>query len=181
MERVGKTLANFKGEFLEYDKNNNSSFWKQYMRLRVKIDVRKQLKQNTREKNKGGEWCMVNFKYEKLSMFCFVCGILGHSEQRCEVRFAMAEDDGSRGWSNDIRVDNMRINGGSQISKWLKEENSHGGAAAEKCVEYPSVTQAREFHTIAGEGGFHQGRERAESSIINALNFVHQEALLQND
>ncbi|MCI57676.1 DUF4283 domain protein, partial [Trifolium medium] len=39
-EKVGKKLANYIGSFLEYDKNNNSSFWMQYMRVRVKVDVR---------------------------------------------------------------------------------------------------------------------------------------------
>ncbi|XP_058784806.1 uncharacterized protein At4g02000-like [Vicia villosa] len=85
LEKVGKTIANYIGTFVEYDKNNNSSFWRQYMRLRVKFDIRQPLKKNTRVKNKGGEWCTVIFKYENLSLFCFVCGILGHSEQRCEV------------------------------------------------------------------------------------------------
>ncbi|XP_058782355.1 uncharacterized protein At4g02000-like [Vicia villosa] len=120
LEKVGRTMANYIGSFVEYDKNNNSSFWRQYIRIRVKIDVRKPLKQNTKVKNRGGEWCVVNFKYEKLSIFCYVCGILGHTEQRCEVRFDMAEDDGVRGWSNDIRAETRRNN--SSSSKWLRQE-----------------------------------------------------------
>ncbi|XP_058732855.1 uncharacterized protein At4g02000-like [Vicia villosa] len=120
MEKVGRTMANFIGSFVEYDKNNNTSFWRQYMRLRVRIDVRQPLKQQTRVKNKGGKWCIVKFKYEKLSLFCFVCGILGHSENKCEIRFSMEEDDGSRGWSNDLRAD-LRRSGGGSSSKWLKE------------------------------------------------------------
>ncbi|MCI34941.1 DUF4283 domain protein, partial [Trifolium medium] len=34
LEKVGRKLANYIGEFVEYDKNNNTSFWRQYMRLR---------------------------------------------------------------------------------------------------------------------------------------------------
>ncbi|XP_058772586.1 uncharacterized protein At4g02000-like [Vicia villosa] len=97
LEKLSKTIANFIGTFVEYDKNNNSSFWRQYMRLRVKVDVRQPLKKNTRVKNKGGEWCTFIFKYENLGLFYFVCGVLGHSEQRCEVRFAVDEDNGSWG------------------------------------------------------------------------------------
>ncbi|CAK8568524.1 unnamed protein product [Lathyrus sativus] len=125
LERVGITMANFIGSFVEYDKNNNSSFWRQHMRLRVKIDVWKPLKKQTRVKNKGGEWCTVSFKYERLGIFCFVCGILGHTEQRCEVRFAMTKDNGVREWSNELRAENRRINGG-QSSKWLKSEKEGG-------------------------------------------------------
>ncbi|CAI8611182.1 unnamed protein product [Vicia faba] len=50
MEKVGKTMENFIGAFMEYNKNNNTS----YMRIRVKIDVRQQLKRQMRIKNKGG-------------------------------------------------------------------------------------------------------------------------------
>lgn len=36
-ETVGKGLGDFIGEFLEYDTNNSSNFWRQYMRIRVLI------------------------------------------------------------------------------------------------------------------------------------------------
>jgi hypothetical protein len=41
LEKVRKGPANYIGEFLEYDKNNNTSFYIQYMRVKVRIDVRK--------------------------------------------------------------------------------------------------------------------------------------------
>jgi hypothetical protein len=99
-EKNGIQLANYIGSFVEYDKNNNTSFWRQYMRLRVKVDVRQPLKKNTKVKNKEGEWCTVNFKYENLRIFCFVCGIMGHAENKCEVCFSMEHDDGTRQWSS---------------------------------------------------------------------------------
>lgn len=30
----------------------------------------------------------MNFKYEKLGTFCFVCGVLGHTKNKCEVRLS---------------------------------------------------------------------------------------------
>ncbi|PNX65080.1 hypothetical protein L195_g054353, partial [Trifolium pratense] len=104
-EKFGVQLANYIGEFVEYDKNNNSSFWRQYMRIRVKIDVRQPLKKDTKVKNREGGWSIINFKYEKLGAFCFVCGILGHTENRCVVRYAMEQDDGRREWSAEIRAE----------------------------------------------------------------------------
>jgi hypothetical protein len=44
LEKVGKGLANYIGEFLEYDKNNNTSLWRNYMRVKVRFDVRKPLR-----------------------------------------------------------------------------------------------------------------------------------------
>jgi hypothetical protein len=125
-EKVGTTLANYIGAFLEYDKNNNSSFWRQYMRIRVKINVQAPLKKDTKVMDKEGKWCTVKFKYEKLGIFCFVCGVMGHTENKCEVRFAMEVDDGTRQWSADIRADSRR-QGGRLTSRWLKEER--GGVA----------------------------------------------------
>jgi 14-3-3 protein epsilon len=84
-EKNGIQLAHYIGSFVEYDKNNNSSFWRQYMRLRVIVDVRQPLKKNTKVKNKEREWCTVDFKYEKYEIFGFVCGIMGHAENKCEV------------------------------------------------------------------------------------------------
>ncbi|XP_058752391.1 uncharacterized protein LOC131625555 [Vicia villosa] len=53
IERLGRAMENFIGEFVEYDKNNNTSFWREYMRIRVKIDVRVSLKKQTKVKSKG--------------------------------------------------------------------------------------------------------------------------------
>ncbi|MCH80177.1 hypothetical protein A2U01_0000940 [Trifolium medium] len=133
-EKVGSSLGNFIGSFMEYDKNNNSSFWRQYMRLRIKIDVRLPLKKDTKVKDRNGEWCTVKFKYEKLGIFCFVCGIMGHTENRCEIRFAMSNDDGQREWSSELRADTRRM-AGRPVSRWLKEEtggghSSRGGGAS---------------------------------------------------
>lgn len=131
--------------------------------LRVKLDVRQPLKQQAKVKNKGGEWCMVNFKYEKLGLFCFFCGLLGHSEQKYEVRFAMAEEDGVQGWSNNIR-EYLRRNGGGVSSRWLKNENpgeiDHG-----KVIEIP---HAREMHNPnMASGDVTRGEENTEDIAIS--------------
>jgi 14-3-3 protein epsilon len=130
-EKVGKKLANYIGSFVEYDKNNNTSIWRQYMRLRVRVDVHQPLKKESKVKNQGGEWCIIKFKYERLGVFCFACGIMGHAKNKCEVRFAKEIDDGVREWSNELRAEPRRCSG-RQTSRWLKEEgggsgNSNGG------------------------------------------------------
>ncbi|GAU45872.1 hypothetical protein TSUD_240840 [Trifolium subterraneum] len=76
---------------------------------------------DSKVKNKGGEWSTVNFKYEKLRVFCFVCGITGHAENKCQVRFSMERDDGTREWSKELRAEPRR-RGSRPTSWWLKEE-----------------------------------------------------------
>lgn len=43
-EPVGKQLGDFFGEFLEYDHKNNTSIWRESMRIKIKLDTRKPLK-----------------------------------------------------------------------------------------------------------------------------------------
>jgi hypothetical protein len=145
-EKYGISLANYIGSFVEYDKNNNSSFWRQYMRLRVRIDVRLPLKKETKVKDKEGRWCTVKFKYEKLGIFCFVCGVMGNAENKCEVRFSMEQDDGVRGWSSEIRAENRR-QGGRLTSRWLREDGGgqseiRGGEGSRQPQTPVSSTQA---------------------------------------
>jgi hypothetical protein len=69
LEKVGKGLANYIGEFLEYDKNNNTSFWRNYMRVKVRFDVRKPLRVEKKISVTGGGGGFVKFKYEDLVFF----------------------------------------------------------------------------------------------------------------
>jgi hypothetical protein len=54
-EKVRMGLANYIGD----DGNNNSSFWREYMRLKVRFDIRKPLKIGKKIKANGGEWYVV--------------------------------------------------------------------------------------------------------------------------
>lgn len=38
-------------------------------------------------KKSAKEWCWVNFKYESIPTFCFICGMIGHGERFCEKVF----------------------------------------------------------------------------------------------
>lgn len=52
-------------------------------------------------------------------MFCFVCGIIGHTDQHCKKLLEMGEDDGVRGWGPELRVENRRQGGGGS-NRWLR-------------------------------------------------------------
>jgi 14-3-3 protein epsilon len=163
-ERVGNTLANYIGSFVEYDKNNKGSFWREYMRIRVRVDIRQPLKKDSRVKNQGGNWCIVNFKYEKLGVFCFVCGLIGNGENRCAVRFVVTEDDGSRAWSKELKAESRRWSD-RQTSRWLTEEDGS--------------------RTVHGEGqnlGFsgEQANNTCHTTSAEASNSSHQTAIPQS-
>lgn len=130
---VGMYLGNYIGQFLEYDKNNNNMLWRRYMRIRVLVDVRIPLKRSRKVTLQGGDWNVVNFRYERLGTFCFRCGLIGNIDSFCDLRFIVAVDDGVRGWGAELRADTRRQTGGGTTSRPTDEgtrvsEDRSGGA-----------------------------------------------------
>lgn len=66
----------------------------------------------------------MNFKYERLGKFCFVCGIVGHTERECNVLYAHPDKEVERAYGTWLRAQNR---GGKQGvgSRWLR--NADGG------------------------------------------------------
>lgn len=93
-EAMGKQLGDFFGEFLEYDNKNNTSSWREFMRIRVRLDVRKPLKRKKKIMKKSGVEVMVSCKYERLGEFCFTCGMLTHTDHYCR-KFLSKTGEGS--------------------------------------------------------------------------------------
>lgn len=87
-ERILQSIGNYVGTFVKTDPLNSKGTWKIYVRVRVTMDIRKPLKRRMKIKREGGDWSWVNFKYERLSTFCFVCGLMDHSDRDCEIVYA---------------------------------------------------------------------------------------------
>lgn len=113
-EAVGKQLGNFFGSFLEYDSNNNSSILREFMRLKIRLDVRKPLKRKKKICKRDKTEVIVHCKYERLGDFCFTCGLLTHTERFCKKKF---EGDGlivSKEWGAWLRAPSRRNGGGGR-------------------------------------------------------------------
>lgn len=67
-----------------------------YLSIRVNMDLGQPLKRRMKIKREGGDWSWVNFKYERLSTFCFVCDMVGHSVRDCNIVYANPEKDFAR-------------------------------------------------------------------------------------
>lgn len=120
-ESIGRQLGNFFGSFVRYDPNNNSSIWREFMRVKIKVDVRLPLKRRKKICSKNRKESIVNCKYEKLADFCFVCGMLSHTERFCKKRIEGGGDSVTRDWGSWLRAPPRR--GAAQgRSKWLREE-----------------------------------------------------------
>jgi hypothetical protein len=60
------------------------------------------------------------FKYEKLGVFCYLCGVVGHTDKSCPKLFDMEHDDGTRGWGENIRPLIKRM-GTAATNKYLQD------------------------------------------------------------
>lgn len=118
---VGKQLGNFFGEFLMYDQKNDSSLWREYMRIKIKLDTRKPLKRKKKIMCKNGKEFTVNCKYERLGDFCFVCGMISHTERFCKRFLTNRNDELNREWGTWLRAPQRRV-AGQNTSKWLRED-----------------------------------------------------------
>ena len=81
---VGKELGNSLGNFIEYDRRTGHSDQAKFMRIRVDLQLDKPLRRGGKVASVDGERFWVSFKYEKLPVFCFFCGRLGHDERHCQ-------------------------------------------------------------------------------------------------
>ncbi|KAL2898306.1 hypothetical protein RDABS01_040088, partial [Bienertia sinuspersici] len=77
-------LANKIGNFVCIDKSSDMEI-ECSLRMRIIVDIQKPLKDEVKLRIRGGEHITVQVKYERLPLFCFICGKLGHGDRECDV------------------------------------------------------------------------------------------------
>lgn len=82
-EPVARALGNFVGYFEEYDAKRAVLGAVPFLHMRVKVDIQVPLKRKKKIQLGLGESIFVSFRYDKLTLFCFLCGCLGHSDSFC--------------------------------------------------------------------------------------------------
>lgn len=70
-EALGRQIGDFIGRFLEYNCSNLAKGVCNHLRIRVQMDVRRPLRKKKKVMFDSGIYSFVNFKYERLSLFCF--------------------------------------------------------------------------------------------------------------
>ncbi|KAH9697145.1 CCHC-type domain-containing protein [Citrus sinensis] len=118
-EKILKDIGNYIGTFLESDAHKLMGVWRNYMRIRVSIDVRKPLKRRMKMKKAGGDWIWVDFKYERLNIFCFICGLLGHTEKQCPKLYDCPPGEIVKCYGHWLKAPNRR-NAMNSGERWLR-------------------------------------------------------------
>lgn len=79
----------------------------------------------------NGKTTQVDFKYERLHMFYFICGKHGHSERFCEIPYNNNQVDSPRGWGTFSKAFDRR----NQVvtgNRWLHHEAGRSGQVEEE-------------------------------------------------
>ena len=80
---VGNYIANEIGIPLLVDDPKSGLAWGTFLRIRVDVNITKPLMRGKMIQIEGMEKGWVYFKYERLPIYCYQCGILGHQEREC--------------------------------------------------------------------------------------------------
>lgn len=108
---------------MEYDSKILIRGVRTFLRIRVQLYVRRPLKQ--KKIMLAFEYCTyVIFKYERLIIFCFFCGCLGHNDSFCQIRMIKWEEPVEMSWDLSLQSQFKRV--AAMNSVWLIEEEDRG-------------------------------------------------------
>uniref|UniRef100_A0A199U9H5 Zinc knuckle CX2CX4HX4C domain-containing protein n=1 Tax=Manihot esculenta TaxID=3983 RepID=A0A199U9H5_MANES len=72
-QTIARTVGEYMESFVSSNEKNFTGFWKEYMRVRRKMQLSK----------RGVDWFWADFKYERFPTFCYFCGVIGHTDRFC--------------------------------------------------------------------------------------------------
>lgn len=125
VESILRSIGDFIGKFIQDDSRDDVSSSRNYLRIKVALDVQQPIKRRMKIKRSGGEWLWIQFKYERLPQFCFFCGILGHADKFCAKLFECSEVPQERPYDSSLRAQVGRSQ--PQIgAPWLRNYQYHG-------------------------------------------------------
>lgn len=101
-------IGNSIGLFQKADITSTSHKWKKFLRIKVDINILFPLKSSVMLHCHGRSDVPVEIRYERLTDFCFKCGLLGHKIQNCLEAFS------------DMVMDSST----HLFGPWLKAENT---------------------------------------------------------
>lgn len=131
-ESLAVQMGNFVGKFLDFDRQAVQLGFTGVLRVRVAVDIRKLLRRKKKILLPSGMSHFIQFAYEKLTLFCFICGKLGHGEGFCPLRILQDNQDFVFGWDLSLRAPGRRAT--VPVSKWLREDGG-GGLNKESIME----------------------------------------------
>uniref|UniRef100_A0A803PCL7 Uncharacterized protein n=1 Tax=Cannabis sativa TaxID=3483 RepID=A0A803PCL7_CANSA len=119
-ERTLQRIGNYIGKYIKFDENNFSGVWREYFKIRVTINLDQPLKHRMKIRRLDrSDWFWVNFKYEHAPTFCFICGVIGHTDRTFPKIFDTPEGEIVKPYGSFMRATVQRSNKLIR-SQWLR-------------------------------------------------------------
>ncbi|KAJ8898827.1 hypothetical protein K2173_007252 [Erythroxylum novogranatense] len=152
LHRVGENedplqLGNTLGKFIAYDTKAITMGFRSYMRIRVRLDVREPLLRRKKVLTRQRKEVYVQFKYEKLPLFCYLCGRVGHGESFCPIRFAQGTQELELEWGPDLKATPQRP---PARNRWLRDRGDPIPTSLGAKWKFSEKLEAISKSTIAG-------------------------------
>lgn len=147
-QRVVTDNGSYIGSFVESDQNSFIRVWRDYICVRVTITIDKPLKRRMKFKKSETNWCWVNFKYEDVPTFCFICGLIGHSKKYYERIFEVPKTQIERPYRSWMCAE-LKEGNHTMGSKWLRQ----GGSTHPLSSLVNAYKDYKEFVTKFNEDG----------------------------
>ena len=126
--QVAKLIGGHLGEVEEVEWKKKRDDVNFFMRVRVALPISKPLRRGGFIAGTDGERYWVDYKYERLPIFCNYCGILGHDFKNCAAHYA-AEKNGGVGeyqYGEFLRAIGGRSRGSASQSIGAKSSSAEG-------------------------------------------------------
>jgi hypothetical protein len=160
---TGEAIGDNIGSTLEVDAEDDELAVGLFLRVKVLLDVRKPLMRGvTMEVNKEGEkiWCPS--EYEFLPNFCYICGLLGHTDKSCNAGGWRVK---KKPFSSELRVIPSRRRFQEEGRGRSKEGNGLGGSKWERSQGSGSRQDWRDTKRSGSDSvKFSNGSEKGEAS-----------------
>lgn len=92
--KVAEEIGSRLGTVEAVEKRPNKEAQNLFMRVRVALPISKAIQRGGFVAGSDVERCWVNFKYERLPIFCNYCGFLGHDLKHCARHYAASKQEG---------------------------------------------------------------------------------------
>nr|GMC82871.1 Small GTPase superfamily [Ipomoea batatas] len=122
-EAVLSAVGGFLGRVVTMDERNFDGSMRVFFRVRVELEVEKPLKKGMKLRRDDGEWARIEFRYERLPTFCFICGIIGHGDHLCPKKVHGWDSSAQKPFGPEMRAGGRR-NTPVVGEKWLAPETT---------------------------------------------------------
>lgn len=119
-EQVARLIGNSLGRFVELPKESEG-FYSPHFRIKILADVTQPLKRGINFQGVDGKQAWLPVTYERLPIFCFLCGVIGHAEDKCPTRYeeGFLEPEGPFPYGSWLRVVTEKRGTTSYGREWI--------------------------------------------------------------